>query len=39
LQDFAKQMLLKAAAQEVLEDLKSIELQNDEEWQTARHLA
>lgn len=39
LQDFVKKMLLKAAAQDVLEDLKIIDLQNDKEWQTARHLA
>jgi hypothetical protein len=39
LQDFVKRMLLKAAAQDVLEDLKTIDLQNDKEWQTARHLA
>ncbi len=32
-------MLLKAAAQDVLEDLETIDLQNDKEWQTARHLA
>jgi len=39
LQDFVKKMLLKAAAQDVLEDLNTIDLQNDKEWQTARHLA
>ena len=39
LQDFVKKMLLKTAAQDVLEDLESIDLQNDKEWQTARHLA
>ncbi|WKN41329.1 hypothetical protein [Tunicatimonas pelagia] len=39
LQDFVKQMLLKAAAQDVLEDLQDTDLQNDQEWQTARHLA
>jgi hypothetical protein len=39
LQDFINNMLLKAAAQEVLEDIKTIDLQNDKEWQTARHLA
>jgi hypothetical protein len=39
LQDFVKKMLLKTAAQDVLEDLKTIDLQNDKEWQTARHLA
>ncbi len=39
LQDFVKKMLLKAAVQDVLEDLKTIDLQNDEEWQTAHQLA
>jgi hypothetical protein len=39
LQEFVKKMLLKAAAQDALEDLKIIDLQNDKEWQTARHLA
>ncbi|MEZ4772707.1 MAG: hypothetical protein R3D00_05940 [Bacteroidia bacterium] len=39
LQDFVKTMLLKAAAQDILEDLKTIDLQNDKEWQAARHLA
>ena len=39
LHEFVKNMLLKAAAQDVLEDLETIDLQNDKEWQTARHLA
>jgi hypothetical protein len=39
LQDFVKKMLLKTAAQEILEDLKTIDIQNDKEWQTARNLA
>ena len=39
LQEFVKNMLLKAAAQDVLQDLETIDLQNDKEWQTARHLA
>ncbi|WP_448529760.1 hypothetical protein [Raineya sp.] len=39
LQEFVNKMLLKAAAKEVLEELKTIDLQNDKEWQTARHLA
>ncbi len=34
-----KKMLLKAAAQDVLVDLKTIDLQNDKEWQTARRWA
>ncbi len=39
LQDFVKKMLLRAAAQDILEELESIDLQNNKEWQTARHLA
>jgi len=39
LQDFVKKLLLKEAAQDVLEDLKTIDMQNDKEWQAARHLA
>lgn len=39
LQDSIRRMLLKAAAQDVLEELKYTELENDKEWQTARHLA
>lgn len=39
LQDFVKKMLLKAAAQDILDDLNTIDVQNDKEWQTARHLA
>jgi hypothetical protein len=39
LQDIAKKMVLKAAAQDVLEDLQTIDLHNDNNWQTARHLA
>lgn len=39
LNEFVRKILLKAAAQEVLEDLKNSDFQNDKEWQTARHLA
>lgn len=39
LQDFAKKMLLKASAHDILEEINTIDLQNDKEWQTARHLA
>jgi hypothetical protein len=39
LQDFVKIMLMREAAKDILEDLKSIDLQNDKEWKTARHLA
>jgi|YNPBryulayer2012_1023412.scaffolds.fasta_scaffold16478_1 hypothetical protein len=39
LQDFVTSMLLKAAAKDVLEDLKTTDLQNDKEWQAARELA
>jgi hypothetical protein len=30
---------IKAAAHDVLEDLQTIDLENDKAWQTARHLA
>ncbi len=39
LQDLVKKMLLSTASQEVLEDLKTIDFQNDKEWQAARNLA
>jgi hypothetical protein len=39
LQVFVKKMLLKAAAQDVLEELPTIDLENDHEWQSARDLA
>jgi len=39
LQDFAKKLLLKVSAQDVLEDLQTVDLQNDKEWQTSRDLA
>jgi len=39
LQDFVKKMLLRAAAQDVLEDLNTLDLKNDKEWQVARDLA
>ena len=39
LQDFVKKMLLKASAKDILEELKEIDLENDKEWQSARHLA
>jgi hypothetical protein len=39
LHDFVKKMLLKAAAHDVLEDLQTIDLENDKAWQAARHLA
>ena len=33
LQDFVKKMLLNAAGQDILEDLKTTDFQNDKEWQ------
>lgn len=39
LQEFAQQLILKIAAQEVVEDLESIDLENDPQWQMARALA
>lgn len=39
LQEFAQQLILKIAAQEVLDDLKNVDLENDPQWQMARNLA
>lgn len=39
LQEFAQRLILKIAAQEVRKDLETIDLENDSEWQAARHLA
>lgn len=39
LQDLAQKAVLKLAAQDILEDLPSIDLENDKEWQLARDLA
>lgn len=39
LQEFAQKLVLKIAAQEVLEDLQTIDLENDLAWQSARNLA
>lgn len=39
LQEFILKAVLKIAAQDVLKDLNSIELENDAEWQISRNLA
>lgn len=39
LQEFMQKIVLKLAAQDILEDLQSIDLANDKEWQLARNLA
>ncbi len=39
LQSVVKKMVLKAAAQDVLEDWTTIDLNSDNDWQTARRLA
>lgn len=39
LQDLAQKAILKLAAEGILEDLTTIDLENDEEWQLARKLA
>jgi hypothetical protein len=39
LQVFVKKIMLKLAAQEALQDLESIDLENDKEWQVSRDLA
>jgi hypothetical protein len=39
LQAFMHKMMLKLAAQDILSDLHTFDLENDKEWQTARNLA
>ncbi len=39
LQEFMQKMVLKLSAQDILEDLKSIDLENDKEWQVSKKLA
>lgn len=39
LQEFAKRLILKSAAKDILEDLKDFDIQNDTQWQVARNLA
>lgn len=39
LQDFMQKMMLKLAAQDILSDLNTFDLENDKEWQVARKLA
>ncbi len=39
LQEFMQKMLIKLSAQDILKDLESIDLENDEEWQMSRNLA
>lgn len=39
LQGFSQRILLKMAAQDILEELPEIDLENDEEWKLARELA
>ncbi len=39
LQEFMQKVVLKFAAQDILKDLESIDLENDKEWQVSRNLA
>jgi hypothetical protein len=39
LQVLARKAVLKLAAQDILEDLQHIDLENDHEWQLSRNLA
>lgn len=39
LQEFVEKAVLRLSAQDILEDLKKIDLENDKEWQLARTLA
>lgn len=39
LQDFSQRILLKMAAQDILDELPEIDLENDEEWRASKELA
>ncbi len=39
LQEFTRNIVLKLAAQDILNELESLDLQNDKEWQLARQLS
>lgn len=39
LEDFTQKLILKLAAQDILEDLQNVDLETDKEWQMARNLA
>lgn len=39
LQEFMKKAVLKLVAQDILQDLETIDLENDKEWQMSRNLA
>lgn len=39
LQEFVQKLVLKIAAEEALQDLEEINLENDPQWQLARKLA
>jgi hypothetical protein len=39
LQEFIQKAVLKLAAQDILKDLQSMDLENDKEWQVSRNLA
>jgi len=39
LNDFMRKIILKIAAQDILNDLKTFDLENDVEWKISRNLA
>jgi hypothetical protein len=39
LQVFVKKIILKLAAKEALQDLETLDLENDKDWQVSRELA
>ena len=39
LQEFMQKVAMKLAAQDILKDLPTIDLENDKEWQVSRNLA
>lgn len=39
LQQFMQKIVLRLSAQDILKDLETIDLENDQEWQISRNLA
>ncbi len=39
LQEFMQKIVLRLSAQDILKDLETIDLENDQEWQISRNLA
>lgn len=39
LQEFIQKVVLKIAAQDILQDMYIVDIENDKEWEVSRHLA